>query len=112
MCAFAVFGSPGRKTYYVNPNDAHLKVKIPALLDSPVVGEVAQKHNKNAAQILLRYFAQQGVVVLAKSVTAERIKSNYQVTTKKKTLFREKHNGTVLHLAFLSSIYNNADIRL
>lgn len=79
VCAFAVFGSPGRKTYYVNPEEAHLKVKIPALLDSPVVAEVAQKHNKSTAQILLRFFAQQGVVVLAKSVTPDRIKSNYQV---------------------------------
>lgn len=79
VCAFAVFGSPGRKTYYVNPQDAHLKVKIPSLLDSPIVTDVAKKHSKSTAQVLLRYFAQQGVVVLAKSVSADRIKNNYQV---------------------------------
>lgn len=79
VCAFAVFGSPGRKTYYVSPNDAHLKVKIPALLDSPVVAAIAQKHKKTAAQILLRHLAEEDVIVLAKSINPDRLKTNFQI---------------------------------
>ncbi|CAL8139850.1 unnamed protein product [Orchesella dallaii] len=81
VCAFAAFGSPGRKSYYVSPtnNDAHLKLKIPTLFDSPIVKEVATKHSKTTAQILLRFLAQQGIVVLAKSVAPDRIKSNFEI---------------------------------
>lgn len=55
------------------------KVKVPELLDNPLVLAVAEKHKKTSGQVLLRFLAQQGVVVLAKSVSEQRIKSNFEV---------------------------------
>lgn len=49
------------------------------LLEEPVVIEIAKKYNRTPAQILLRHGLQSGVVVLSKSVTPERIKSNFKV---------------------------------
>lgn len=49
------------------------------MLDSPVVTAIAQKHNKSTAQVLLRHLAEEGVIVLAKSVNPARVKANYQV---------------------------------
>ncbi|EUB55282.1 Estradiol 17 beta-dehydrogenase [Echinococcus granulosus] len=41
--------------------------------------EIARKHKKTPAQVLLRHGLQRGIVVLVKSVTFERIKSNFDV---------------------------------
>ncbi|XP_051856774.1 aldo-keto reductase family 1 member C1-like [Antechinus flavipes] len=53
--------------------------KTPVLLDDPVLGTIAKKHNRSPAQVALRYQIQRGVVVLAKSFTEKRIKENFQV---------------------------------
>jgi len=81
ICAFAPLGSPGRKTYYeaTRPNDAHLKVLVPALLEEQVVVEIAKKHNVTPAQILLRFLAEKGIAVIPKSVTPARIKANIDI---------------------------------
>ena len=50
------------------------------LIDEPVLKELAAKHKKTVAQILLRNLMQRGIIVLPKSVTKERIISNYQVS--------------------------------
>ncbi|SCU78279.1 LAFA_0A05842g1_1 [Lachancea sp. 'fantastica'] len=47
--------------------------------DEPVIKEVAQKYNVDAAQILISWAVARGYVVLPKSVTPSRIKSNFQV---------------------------------
>lgn len=44
-----------------------------------VVNEIARKHGKTYAQIMLRWLAEQGFVVLPKSVTPSRIEENIQV---------------------------------
>ncbi|XP_074122952.1 prostaglandin-E(2) 9-reductase-like [Sminthopsis crassicaudata] len=53
--------------------------KSPVLLDDPVLGNIAKKHNRTPAQVVLRYQIQRGVVVLAKSFNQKRIKENFQV---------------------------------
>lgn len=50
-----------------------------SLLDNPKVAEVAQRHGKTPAQVLIRWHIQIGNIVIPKSVTPERIVSNFDV---------------------------------
>ncbi|KAH0433147.1 aldo/keto reductase [Colletotrichum camelliae] len=47
-------------------------------LEDPVIGKVAEKYGKTPAQILLNWNAAKGNIVLPKSLTAHRIKSNFE----------------------------------
>jgi aldehyde reductase len=77
VVAYAPFGSPGRKALYEKRGVTN--VEFPAILQDPVVAKVAEKHNRTPAQVLLRFLAQQDVVVIPKSVSAERIQKNIQI---------------------------------
>jgi L-glyceraldehyde reductase len=50
----------------------------PRVIDAPAVKEIAKKVNKTPAQILIAWGAHQGFVVIPKSVTPERIRSNFE----------------------------------
>jgi aldehyde reductase len=78
ICAFAPLGSPGRKEYYAS-SGSDKKVLIPTLLENPDVVKIADRLNVTPAQVLLRFLAQQGVVVIPKSVTPARIISNFKI---------------------------------
>ena len=43
------------------------------LLTHPLIGELAQKYNKNPGQVILRFEVQEGVITLPKSTNSERI---------------------------------------
>ncbi|KAJ6783954.1 hypothetical protein PWT90_02137 [Aphanocladium album] len=47
-------------------------------LEDPTIGKIAEKYGKTPAQILLNWNAARGNVVLPKSLTAHRIKSNFE----------------------------------
>ncbi|GKT97492.1 2,5-diketo-D-gluconic acid reductase A [Colletotrichum tofieldiae] len=47
-------------------------------LEDPTVGKIAEKYGKTPAQILLNWNASRGNIVLPKSLTAHRIKSNFE----------------------------------
>jgi 2,5-diketo-D-gluconate reductase A len=49
------------------------------LIDDPVIAEVAAKHDKSAAQVMVRWSIQLGNIVLPKSVTPARIEQNIDV---------------------------------
>ena len=49
-------------------------------LDDPVLREVADAHGVSAVQVLLRWHLDHGFVAIPKSVTAERIESNFAVS--------------------------------
>uniref|UniRef100_I3M2J8 Aldo-keto reductase family 1 member C23-like protein n=1 Tax=Ictidomys tridecemlineatus TaxID=43179 RepID=I3M2J8_ICTTR len=68
------YGALGTQRYkdWVDPSS-------PVLLDDPVLGALAKKHNRSPALIALRYQLQRGVVVLVKSLNEKRIKENIQV---------------------------------
>jgi hypothetical protein len=49
------------------------------LIDHPVIGEIAGKHGKTPAQVIIRWHMDSGLVVIPKSVTPSRIEENFQV---------------------------------
>jgi 2,5-diketo-D-gluconate reductase A len=49
------------------------------ILDNAVIGGIAKKHGKSPAQAILRWHLQQGLIVIPKSVHAERIQANIDV---------------------------------
>ena len=49
------------------------------ILENEFLSEIAKRYNRTIAQICLRWIIQQGIVALPKSVTLERIKSNFEI---------------------------------
>jgi 2,5-diketo-D-gluconate reductase A len=49
------------------------------VLDNPVIAEIADKHGKSVAQVILRWELDQGLIVIPKSTHAERIRENFAV---------------------------------
>ena len=49
------------------------------MFEEPVLMEIAAKHQKTPAQILLRWNVQQGVIVIPKSVHRERMEENRKI---------------------------------
>lgn len=49
------------------------------LLKEPVIADIAERHGKNAGQVILRFEVQEGVDVFPKSVHADRIRSNLDI---------------------------------
>ncbi|KAM9377726.1 aldo-keto reductase family 1 member B1 isoform 1-T1 [Pholidichthys leucotaenia] len=74
LTAYSPFGSPARPPEMVNgETDPH------KLLEDPVVGEIARKHRRSPAQVLLRYHVQQGISVIPKSDKPHHILDNTKI---------------------------------
>ncbi|XP_043120121.1 aldose reductase-related protein 2 [Puntigrus tetrazona] len=74
LTAYSPFGSPGRPLeYQVGETDPML------LLQDPVIGDIAKKHNRSRAQVLLRYHVQQDIVVIPKSMKPHHILENTKI---------------------------------
>ncbi|XP_077292513.1 aldo-keto reductase family 1 member B1-like isoform X2 [Arctopsyche grandis] len=70
LTAYSPLGSPDRPVQ--SPTDK-------VLLQDPVVLSIAQKYNKSAAQILLRYQLDRGFIVIPKSINKERLQQNMEI---------------------------------
>ena len=70
--AYSPLGSPDRPARLIAEGD-------PAPLHDETVLAIAAKHGREAAQVLLRWQVQRGVVAIPKSVTPARIASNFDV---------------------------------
>ncbi|XP_048223451.1 aldo-keto reductase family 1 member C23-like protein isoform X2 [Perognathus longimembris pacificus] len=71
LVAYCALGSQ-RPKRWVEPD-------APVLLNDPVLGAMAKKHNRSPAQIALRYQLDRGIVTLAQSVKEKEIKENLQI---------------------------------
>ncbi|KAF3350536.1 Transcriptional activator protein DAL81 [Verticillium dahliae VDG2] len=49
---------------------------MPPLMDVPLVKAIAARHGRTPAQVLLRWCTQRGIVVIPKSMRAERVREN------------------------------------
>ncbi|KAG9508437.1 Aldo-keto reductase family 1 member B1, partial [Fragariocoptes setiger] len=69
ITAYSPLGSPGR----ANP-----KLNDPIIIDDPVVRDIAKRHNRHPAHVLIRYQLQRSVVVIPKAITPAHVKSNLE----------------------------------
>nr|CAD7204552.1 unnamed protein product [Timema douglasi] len=77
VCAYAPIGSPGLPEVFKKMRQNESLITSP--LSDPVVVNIAKKHNKTPAQVLIRWIIQRGIVAIPKSKTPSRIKENLQV---------------------------------
>jgi 2,5-diketo-D-gluconate reductase A len=49
------------------------------VMDDPTLTEIAERHGKSIAQVVLRWHIQHGMIVFPKSVTPERIRENIEI---------------------------------
>lgn len=55
------------------------KKEVPPLLDNPVITEIAAKHRKTSAQVLLRWATQRGIATIPKSNNPHRLAENIDI---------------------------------
>ncbi|XP_037035048.1 aldose reductase-related protein 2-like [Bradysia coprophila] len=76
VVAYAPLGSPGRKQLYEKRGQAFEPIP---LLEDDVVVEIANRHSKSTSQILMKYWIQQNVAVIPKSINPARVRSNFDL---------------------------------
>lgn len=80
---------------FMAQNDIHVEAYSPLgssdnpLFENPTVAKIAKSNNATPAQVLVSWAVQRGTIVLPKSVTASRIKSNIETFTLSKEDFVE-----------------------
>ncbi|XP_073180975.1 1,5-anhydro-D-fructose reductase-like isoform X1 [Lepidochelys kempii] len=73
LIAYSPFGCPAM------PRPTGKNSPVP-LLENPTVNEIAQKHGKTSAQVLIRFHLQRGIATIPKSITPSHIVENAEVT--------------------------------
>lgn len=75
VTGYSPLGSPAAKAHFQTKYNYNLD-KFPDLLNHPIVRDIAERHEKTTAQVLLRHLLQLGIVIIPKSSSPGRIKSN------------------------------------
>jgi diketogulonate reductase-like aldo/keto reductase len=76
----------------------------PRLLDHPVIVAIARRFGKTSAQVLLAWAIQRGTAFLTTSVTADRIKENFELSTLPDDAMEEIRDGIKTTLRFNSVV--------
>lgn len=74
LTAYSPFGSPGRPPQMIKGEKDPI-----SLLTDLTVADIAKKHRRSSAQVLLRYHIQQGIPVIPKSERAHHIMENTKI---------------------------------
>jgi alcohol dehydrogenase (NADP+) len=69
VTAYSPLGSGDRPDFLRAPD-------APVLLEDPVIGSIAQAHDRTSAQVLIAWHLQRGVSTIPKSVTPARLREN------------------------------------
>jgi diketogulonate reductase-like aldo/keto reductase len=72
---YSPIGSPGLAVAAKGMGVAH----FPVLVEDPVVINIAKKHHKTPAQVLLRWHYERDMIVIPKSTNPKRIKENFDI---------------------------------
>ncbi|KHJ49402.1 oxidoreductase, aldo/keto reductase family protein [Trichuris suis] len=78
LTGYSPLGSPGRASHPVS----HIGVDVSKQrqpMDDPLAKQIATKHGKSVAQVLLKWLVQRGIVVIPMSTIASQIVSNLQL---------------------------------
>lgn len=78
ITAYSPLGSPAAKKHFQTKYNYTFDA-FPDLLNHPIIQNIAMAYKKTTAQILLRHLLQLGVVIIPKSSSPERIKSNIDI---------------------------------
>lgn len=114
ITAYSPLASPGAKVHFQTKYNVNVE-EFPDLLGHPIVQQLSTEYKQSAAQILLRYLLQLGVVVIPKSASPERIKANialFDFILKEKdmkllsTLDRGAH-GRIFNFLFFKGVENH-----
>ncbi|KAF6210919.1 hypothetical protein GE061_014031 [Apolygus lucorum] len=79
VCAYGPIGSPNLEKFRKDRGMSTEGMNIQHPMTDPVVLEIAKKHGKTAAQVLLRFLIQYGVAAIPKSSSAERLRQNADI---------------------------------
>ncbi|XP_060531330.1 aldo-keto reductase family 1 member B1-like [Cylas formicarius] len=77
VIAYSPLGNPG-----INEFRAKLgrpPQSLPDMLNDTLIKQIAEKHKKSAAQVMLKFLLQRKIAVIPKSITPSRIKENFDL---------------------------------
>jgi diketogulonate reductase-like aldo/keto reductase len=72
----------------------------PRLLDDPVIIAIAQRTRKTPAQVVLAWAVQRGTALLTTSVTPNRVKENFELSTIPEDAMQEIRDGVSTRIRF------------
>lgn len=108
VTAYSPLGSPGSKWLSLITGKP-----LPDLLALDTVKSIAARHNKTAAQVLLRHTVQRGIIVIPKSSKPHRIQENIDVSIGGKCVKRKIPNSPAYETStrfFISSLKQHIKI--